>query len=101
MSIPSVAVFTLPDLEDLLERLFKRILRAILKPHIEELVDELRQRREKGILTLEETAELLDVKPETVRTTYVPQGLPCFKPGKSLLFRREDIEAWVMKYPVQ
>jgi hypothetical protein len=101
MNIPSVAVLTLPDMEDALERLIKRILRGLLRPLFEEVIDQLRQRREKGILTLEETAELLDVKPETVRTTYVPQGLRCFKPGKSLLFRLVDIEAWVAKYPVK
>ena len=101
MNDPSVAVFTQSGLEDLLERLFKRILRPMLERIVKEIVDEHRQRREKGILTLEETAELLDVKPETVRTTYVAQGLPSFKPGKSLLFRREDVEAWVIKHPVR
>jgi hypothetical protein len=45
-------------------------------------------------MRLSETAELLGVHTETVRTWVKRKGLPAVKPGKALLFSRAAVVAW-------
>lgn len=53
---------------------------------------------EPGYLTLEEAAAYLHVSQDTVREWVRCKGLPHHKPGKLLLFRRRDLDAWMNRY---
>jgi excisionase family DNA binding protein len=52
---------------------------------------------------LDETgvANLLGVRPRTVRALRAERGLPCLKIGGKLLrFKRDDIDAWIDRFRV-
>jgi len=47
------------------------------------------------LLTPEETARILRIKESTLYTWAYRRQIPSQKVGKSLRFRREDLEAWL------
>ncbi len=49
----------------------------------------------KPLLTVKEAARLLRVKPTTLYTWAYRRRIPSQKVGKSLQFRREELEAWL------
>jgi excisionase family DNA binding protein len=50
-----------------------------------------------GLLTAEEVAKLLGVRPATIRQWRWQRRLPAVKLGRAVRFRREDIEAIVQR----
>lgn len=49
-----------------------------------------------GLMSEEELAVLLDVKPQTLQTWRVQKTGPDFvKLGKAVFYRRADVEAWI------
>jgi excisionase family DNA binding protein len=55
------------------------------------------------LLTRTEAADLLGVKPQTlaVWATHGRYGLPVVKVGRSVRYRRSDIEAWLERRTVR
>ena len=51
-----------------------------------------------GYLTLAEAAAYLKTADSTVRGWVRTKGLPYHKPGKELLFRTRDLDAWMNQY---
>lgn len=51
----------------------------------------------KEILTVEELAELLTVKPKTIRQWVFLKKIPFFHMGRLLRFRRESILEWAVQ----
>ena len=49
------------------------------------------------LLTIEEVARYLQLKPETVRVMARDREIPAFKLRRRWRFRREDVEQWVSK----
>ncbi len=49
---------------------------------------------EREILTVEQAAELLQVRPKTCRSLAARGVIPAFKLGKVWRFTRQDLEAW-------
>ncbi len=48
-----------------------------------------------SLMTIEEAAQFLRVKKSTVYTWAYRRQIPSQKVGKSLRFRREDLESWL------
>jgi excisionase family DNA binding protein len=46
-------------------------------------------------MTLEELAEFLGVTPRWVYDNHKAQGIPAFQIGRTLRFRRADIDTWL------
>lgn len=47
-------------------------------------------------MTLEEVADLLRMPPETLRYwRHIGKGPKSFRPGRRVLFAREDVEQWL------
>ena len=52
--------------------------------------------RERGrLLDIEEAADYCGVKLRTMRTAREKREVRCYMPGRSLLFRRSDLDAWI------
>lgn len=51
-----------------------------------------------GYLSLAEAAAYLHAPASTVRGWIRTQGLPHYKPGKLLLFRQAELDAWMRRY---
>lgn len=51
-----------------------------------------------GYLTLAEAATYLKTADSTIRGWVRTKGLPYHKPGKELLFRAKDLDAWMNRY---
>lgn len=51
-----------------------------------------------GYLTLPEASAYLHVPTSTLRGWARTKGLPYHKPGKELLFRAKDLDAWMNRY---
>lgn len=51
-----------------------------------------------GYLSLEQAATYLHASPGTVRGWVRLKGLPYHRPGKELLFRVRDLDAWMNRY---
>ena len=47
------------------------------------------------LLTVEEASQVLRIKPSTLYTWAYRRQIPSQKVGKSLRFRREELEAWL------
>lgn len=47
------------------------------------------------LMTLEELAEFLGVTPRWIYDNHKAQGIPAFQIGRTLRFRRADIDAWL------
>jgi len=91
---PAVAVIEADQLERLFEEASLRgANHALAKyPDLKELTEELYML--KTWLTMREAARYLGVKPDTV-SGYISQGLPCSRPGKSPMIKREDLDRWI------
>ena len=50
------------------------------------------------LLTDRQVAEMLAVKPDTVRRWAATGDLPCVRLGRLLRFRAQDINAWVAQH---
>lgn len=51
-----------------------------------------------GYLTLAEASSYLHAPASTVRGWIRTKGLPHYKPGKELLFRRAELDAWMTRH---
>lgn len=51
-----------------------------------------------GYLSLKEAAAYLHTADSTLRGWVRTKGLPYHKPGKELLFRAKDLDAWMNRY---
>lgn len=51
-----------------------------------------------GYLSLAEAATYLHVPQSTLRGWARTKGVPYHKPGKELLFRAKDLDAWMNRY---
>lgn len=51
-----------------------------------------------GYLTLDQAATYLHVPAETLRKWCRTKGVPHHKPGRQLLFRVKDLDAWMNRY---
>ena len=52
----------------------------------------------RGYLTLPEAARYLGTSPGTLREWIRMKRLPVYKPGKDLLFKRPELDAWMERH---
>lgn len=62
---------------------------------IDRAIARAREGAESQWMSLEDVAELLDVKPRTVLAYVKRSGLPCRYAGKFPRFRRDEVERWL------
>jgi excisionase family DNA binding protein len=53
---------------------------------------------EPGYMTLPEVAKYLGTSEDTLRGWVRKKRMPYHKPGKTLLFRKADVDAWMNRY---
>jgi excisionase family DNA binding protein len=94
MKASSFVALSTDDLDDIIERATTRCVEQFLTQK-SLLAQPEEHPVQKSWLTLKEAAKYLGVRPETVRTSYITQGLPYSKRGKLLYFRLEDIDRWL------
>lgn len=51
-----------------------------------------------GYLTLEQASQYLNIPERTLRRKSDQKLVRCFKPGRSLLFKREDLDAFMNRF---
>jgi excisionase family DNA binding protein len=54
---------------------------------------------EQAYLTIEQVAEYLHMTTKSVQRKVQSGEIKAYKPGKRLLFKLEEIEKWIKRYP--
>jgi excisionase family DNA binding protein len=78
--------------EEIVESISSRVL-AIVSANLESLPE----KKQKEFLTLQETAEMLNVKVNTIYSYNVQKILPTYKVGRSNMYKYEDVIRFMEK----
>ncbi|WP_336516452.1 helix-turn-helix domain-containing protein [Pollutibacter soli] len=76
------------------EKEFKELLKNSVKELLESS-NEIKKESQKEILSLRETADFLNIAPQTLYGYTSNRSIPFIKKGKKLYFKRSDILKWL------